>query len=202
MIYRKSSICISEAIQKQYDERPNIVTRKIHGCNETYFDATFNKNEMTSQIYYMGKIDIQHKCLDKMLKAINLTDYQIDVFGIGKDLDLIIKNKAIKYMGKSEDPMKDLKKYGIYVSFSHLEGVCTATVEALLMHKKAILVDAPCNEIFKKYHNTYFFKSEKEFVNVLNLAIKDPSIRRDPMLSDFRWDNCNKVFYRELQKFM
>ena len=87
-------------------------------------------------------------------------------------------------------------------SFSHLEGVCTATIEALLMHKKVILIDADCNDIFKKYRNTYFFTTKEEFKRVLRQAIADPCIPRDPLLDDFKWENCNKVLYNEIHNIL
>ena len=196
------SICISKAIQTQFKPNKSIVTRLVHGCHEKYFNIPFHSNVIENKIYYMGKLDCNHKCLPLMLEYILSTKEMIDIFGKGTDQSFVEKSNKFSYKGPSTDPINDLLNYKIYTSFSHLEGVCTATIEALLMHKKVILIDTDCNDIFKKYRNTYFFTTKEEFKRVLRQAITDPCIPRDPLLDDFKWENCNKVLYNEIHNIV
>jgi len=68
------------------------------------------------------------------------------------------------------------------------------TVEALLMHKKVLLRNCLCNEIFFQYKNVFVFNNENDFHEVLEFAKNSPVERRDSNLDDFMWENCNRVF--------
>lgn len=196
------TIAISSSIAEQINaENVNIIIGNIHGVNENYFDVDFDEKKIKKgSIYCIGKLDVTHKCLNLILECLKKSNnLNVDYFGAGDDLEWIQSNNSnFSYKGSSVNPIQDLKSYEIYISASDLEGVCTATAEALLMHKKAIIRKCTCNEIFEKYNNVFFFENEDDFPKVLETALKAPIKIRDENLQLFRWENCNKNFVKIL----
>jgi len=140
----------------------------------------------------MGKIDVVHKCLDFMLKCLKNSNARIDIYGDGENLEFLRSNlNHFNYKGISTDVAQDLKSYDIYISTSDLEGVCTTTIEGLLMHKKVLIRNCPCNEIFSNFSNVFLFDDENDFPISLEKAKEAPLIPRDEKLDQFRWENCN-----------
>ena len=187
------SISISKAIRNQHDIRFNInnhiVSTKVHGVNDTFFNIRnniINKN----QLYYIGKLDRIHKGFDYMLNCAKHADININVFGMGKDLEFIQSNSdKFIYKGVVSSP-EQLSEYSVYVSFSDLEGVCTATAEAIVTNKICVLRKCDCNDIFEKFNNVFFFKDECEFKSIIeHVQTIQYIIPGD--VSAFKWDNCN-----------
>ena len=135
-----------------------------------------------------------------MKRCAETANEKITVFGDGNDKDFILSNEQIfNYKGLTSC-IDDLNEYGIYVSFSYLEGLCTATAEAIAMNKRCIILDCECNNGFRKYKNVYYFKDESEFVNVLR-HVKQQPVHIDEDKNDFRWSNCNQQLLKEFRKF-
>jgi hypothetical protein len=192
-------ISISKAILIQYDIRFNksnhIVSGKIHGVNDKFFAINRDKTINTNQIYYIGKLDRVHKCFDYTLECAKRAKIQINVFGAGKDLDFIQSNPDnFTYKGIVSSP-EQLDEYSIYVSFSDLEGLCTATAEAIVMNKICVIRKCDCNDVFANFDNVFFFNNEMEFKTVMEY-IRTIQYIIPGDVSAFRWANCNAELRR------
>jgi glycosyltransferase involved in cell wall biosynthesis len=192
------SISICKAIRNQYDIRFNInnhiVSSKVHGVKDTFFDIR-NNIVNTNQIYYIGKLDRIHKGFDYMLKCAKHAEITISVFGLGKDLEFIQSNSdRFSYKGLVSSP-EQLDEYSVYVSFSNLEGICTATAEAIVMNKICIIRKCDCNDMFSKFNNVFFFKDEEEFKSLIE-HVRTIQYIIPGDVSAFKWDNCNAELRR------
>ena len=190
---------ISEALftEKKYKQNDRMSISRIHGINDKYFIDTIQTN---NAVYYIGKLDMVHKNLQMMRDSARNAKIQINVFGDGKDKDFILSNdREFIYKGLSSD-IRDLNDYGIYVSFSDLEGLCTATAEAIAMNKRCIILNCECNNWFRTYKNVYFFNNEHDFIDVFT-HVQRQLVFIDENKNDFRWSICNKQLLNELLRF-
>lgn len=190
---------ISEALftEKKCVRNDRMSISRIHGINDKYFIDTIQTN---NAVYYIGKLDMVHKNLPLMRDCIKNANLQIAVFGDGKDKDFILSNShEFIYKGLTSD-IRDLDDYGIYVSFSDLEGLCTATAEAIAMNKRCIILNCECNDWFRTYKNVYYFTNKHDFVDVFAHVQRQP-VYIDANKNDFRWSVCNKQLLDELHRF-
>lgn len=187
---------ISNALlqEKQIQPNPRHIVSNIHGVNDKYFIDHIQPN---NSIYFIGKMDIIHKNLHLMKRCAETANEKITVFGDGKDKEFILSNKQLfNYKGLT-NCIDDLREYGIYVSFSYLEGLCTATAEAIAMNKRCIILECDCNNGFRKYKNVYYFNDEYDFVSILQYVKQQP-VHIDEHKNDFRWSNCNQQLLKDL----
>ena len=170
---------------------------RIHGVNDKYFIQHIQRNNL---VYYIGKIDIVHKNLQLMKQCAINSNIQIFVFGDGVDKSFITYNNDIFVYKGLTNSVEDLNDYGIYVSFSYLEGLCTATAEAIVMNKRCLILNCECNTIFRKYKNVYFFNDDNDFVHMLAYVTKQ-NVIVDNNKNDFKWSLCNKVLMKTIRNF-
>jgi hypothetical protein len=130
-----------------------------------------------------------------MLKCAKHAEITISVFGLGKDLEFIQSNSdRFSYKGLVSSP-EQLDEYSVYVSFSNLEGICTATAEAIVMNKICIIRKCDCNDMFSKFNNVFFFKDEEEFKSLIE-HVRTIQYIIPGDVSAFKWDNCNAELRR------
>jgi hypothetical protein len=120
----------------------------IHSIAACYFADSIRKRLPTQQsVYYIGKIDFEHKRLAQIL------DYtqgicDVHIYGVGVDVPRLVQWSHAMYHGSCDSVIETLREHKIYISMSETEGVCTATGEALAMNKHVILVRSQCNDCF------------------------------------------------------
>lgn len=197
-------ISINESLLYQHGLTINerIYCEQIHGINDKYYESSNNEFINTNKLYFIGKIQRVHKCLDMLLECVSHANRKISIFGKGDDIDFIQENtQTFEYQGLCSSSQQ-LNPYSIYVSCSDLEGLCTATAEAIVMNKICVIRKCLCNKVFEKYKNVFFFSNKYEFKKILE-QIKDISvIPREPNAEDFKWDVCNNNLMNVCNKIL
>jgi hypothetical protein len=191
-------IPISQSLYPDNLINNNIIIDKIHCCDDKFFKLKQIKN--LSGFYYCGQLIIDFKNLDILCKYIKKCDIIINIHGTGndeKELKKSFGNNGI-FHGKSYDIINDCKKYKCYISTSINEGLCTATMEAIVMNKFVIIPKHKSNKMFYKYKNVMTFTNFKEFSNSIDFVKNNQPIFFDAKIyKDFKWENCNK----QLEKY-
>ena len=168
----------------------------VHGIHNDFF--TKSQLPLGDDVYYMGKLDNIHK------KCNQITDWTKDicklhVWGKGPEENQIKSMEHTIFHGLTSNPIEATKNCKIYISASETEGICTATAEALAMHKFALIPECLCNKIFKGITNVFFYKNKKEFQSTLKFLLnKKPEYEKGA--ERFQWERANVLLLNTLQR--
>lgn len=169
----------------------------FHALRGTYHDYT--KTPATKRCYLLCKLHDKHKNFSQILKWTRGI-CEVDVFGDGPDKKKLGKFAHCHYKGVVSDPKTAVCEYGIYLSASRNEGVCTAHMEALAMNKLLLIADAPCNQFLNKHENVYFFRNEIEFKSQLRFLLYEHPGAVVTDMGEFSWHTANNNLLREIKK--
>ena len=197
------------AISPSLSQIPKSKVLPIHGVREDYYNCLHNQKTMyyDTQFYYCGQIYNGFKNLYRMVDLVNYAKIsKIDMYGTGPEeeemaLKAYDKNNVTNLCGTISDTYFRLLPYKAYISTSLLEGLCTATAEAIVMNKFVIIARHISNELFYHFNNvlTYDIDKPDEFVNCIKAAqMNQPRPDALDKLKQFRWSICNQVLYKEL----
>jgi hypothetical protein len=180
-------IAISTSLYPDNNINNNIIIDKIHGCDDKFFNI--KTNNKLSGFYFCGQLISDFKNLNILFKYIKKCGIIINIHGTGKDENELKKsysNNAV-FHGKSFDIANDCKNYKCYISTSINEGLCTATIEAIVMNKFVLIPKHKCNEFFYKYKNVITFINFKEFSNAIEFVKNNqPILFHSKIYKDFK----------------
>ena len=166
----------------------------IHGIKNIFFDINYSIYDKCL-FYYCGQIIIDFKGL-KILPTLNIN---IDIYGNGPDINTLKKldtNKLLHFKGKYN--IDDLLKYKCYIAPSINEGLCTATIEAIVMHKYVIIPNCLCNELFTdkvKFPNVLIYNNYTELLNNIKFVSDSNNQPIQQKYNQFKLSNCNKYLH-------
>mmetsp|Transcript_6865 Transcript_6865/g.9829 ORF Transcript_6865/g.9829 Transcript_6865/m.9829 type:complete len:593 (-) Transcript_6865:54-1832(-) len=183
-------IKLSPVLQRYAPEKETV--QNVHGIRNDFFLAAPPQNG----IYYIGKLLWAKGFglllrLQRSYKRKTGRYFQMDVIGNGSDeaeIQKHFKNRAMNFVGR-QDHYEFCQKYKIFVNPSISEVLCTTTAEALAMGKFVICPAHPSNTFFRAFPNCLQYKNHKEFLSLLEYALKHtPAPLSEDLRHELTWE--------------
>lgn len=177
--------------------RRKTVDARVTGVVAPYFRVPPVQEE-TRGVYFLGRL-VWDKGLAEVVDLARETGLPVDAIGAGPDADAIRaysgrRGAPVTFLGPSEDPWTLLPRYRVFLNPSLSEVLCTATAEALVAGRHAVLPVCPANEPFRAYPNVHFYDSREGAVAALRRAVATLPEPPTAARRDFDWMNaCRTV---------
>lgn len=170
----------------------------IHGVDDKFLSVPNGAPYTDTRFYYCGQINVPFKCLDNLISLCADALIQIDLFGVCKresdeqDIHRLMQTHpdTVRLMG-AYTSLTDFAQYKVYVSSSTNEGLCTATLKAIAMHKFCIIPRAPCNASLANHPNVCMYDNPKEFCTHVQRCIQNQPVQNT---YDFSWTSNTANF--------
>ena len=154
----------------------NVVIKNIIGVPDKFFKYKKFSSDRNNKVFYIGK-PIILKGIKEFCQILSNQDAYI----FGSKPEPLVK-KIINYyqvnwnyLGIWHQTAEELKDYFIFLNPSISEGVCTTSIEMLIVGKFLILRKHYSNNIFKNFSNVYFYENIEQAKKIVNkLRYKKP----------------------------
>jgi len=145
----------------------------------------------TRGAYFLGSL-VWDKGLDEVIALACRTGVTIDIFGGGPDAEAIAARARelqapVRFLGPSASPWEQLADYRVFVNPSRIEVLCTATADALVAGRHAILPECPSNRPFLRYPNAHGYRDIAGAAEALQRALELPPEPPHAIRHDFDW---------------
>ncbi|MCP5196262.1 MAG: hexosyltransferase [Gammaproteobacteria bacterium] len=145
----------------------------------------------TQGVYFLGRL-VWDKGLDQVIELARRTRIPIDLIGDGPDSAAIATRAQagaapVRLLGPSASPWRQLVDYRVFFNPSRSEILCTATADALVAGRHAILPNCLANRPFSAYPNVHFYDDLEQAQQMLEKALSELPEPPSAIRQDFEW---------------